>query len=94
MDLSSYRYVAFATHGLMADDLDGLSEPALALSAPKAAGVDGDGLLTMHEIFTLKLNADWVILSACNTNAGAGAGADTASGLARSFSMPERGRFW
>jgi CHAT domain-containing protein/tetratricopeptide (TPR) repeat protein len=84
-NLAGYRFVAFATHGLMADDLDGLSQPALALSAPKAAGVDGDGLLTMEEILALKLNADWVILSACNTAAGAGAGADAASGLGRAF---------
>ncbi len=69
----------------MADDLEGLSQPALALTAPKVAGIDGDGLLTMEEILSLKLNADWVILSACNTAAGAGAGAEAASGLARAF---------
>jgi CHAT domain-containing protein len=84
-DLARYRYIAFATHGLMADDLEGLSQPALALSSPWVAGVDGDGLLTMEEILGLKLNADWVILSACNTAAGAGAGAEAASGLARAF---------
>ena len=39
----------------------------------------------MEEILGLKLKADWVILSACNTAAGAGAGADAASGLARAF---------
>src|ERR1700674_2595517 len=84
-NLANYRYIAFATHGLMADDLEGLSQPALALSSPRVAGVDGDGLLTMEEILGLKLNADWVILSACNTAAGAGAGAEAASGLARAF---------
>src|SRR5262249_49380141 len=71
--LSGYRVVAFATHGLLPGDLDGLTQPALALSAPKVAGVDGDGLLTMEEILALKLDADWVVLSACNTAAGAGA---------------------
>ena len=45
----------------------------------------GDGLLTMEEILTLKLDADWVVLSACNTGAGAGAGAEAASGLGRAF---------
>jgi CHAT domain-containing protein len=83
--LSGYRIVAFATHGLMADDIEGLSEPALALTAPKVAGIDGNGLLTMEEILGLKLNADWVLLSACNTSAGAGEGAEAVSGLGRAF---------
>jgi CHAT domain-containing protein len=39
----------------------------------------------MEEILELKLDADWVILSACNTGAGAGAGAEAASGLGRAF---------
>lgn len=84
-DLSRYRIVAFATHGLVPGELDGLTQPALALSAPNVADVDGDGLLTMEEILGLKLNADWVVLSACNTGAGAGAGAEAASGLGRAF---------
>jgi CHAT domain-containing protein len=83
--LSSYRIVAFATHGLMADDIDGLNQPALALTAPKVAGIDGDGLLTMEDILALKLDADWVVLSACNTGAGSGVGAEAASGLGRAF---------
>jgi CHAT domain-containing protein len=83
--LSGYRIVAFATHGLMADDIDGLNQPALALTAPKVAGINGNGLLTMEDILALKLNADWVILSACNTGAGAGVGAEAASGLGRAF---------
>jgi CHAT domain-containing protein len=47
--------------------------------------VDGDGLLTMEEILALRLDADWVVLSACNTGTGAGAGAEAASGLGRAF---------
>ncbi len=85
IDLSGYKVVAFATHGLVPGDLNGLTQPALALSAPQVAGVGGDGLLTMEEILTLKLDADWVVLSACNTGAGAGAGAEAASGLGRAF---------
>jgi CHAT domain-containing protein len=85
MDLSHYKIVIFATHGLVPGELDGLTEPALALSAPDIAGVAGDGLLTMGEILALKLNADWVVLSACNTGAGAGTGAEAASGLGRAF---------
>jgi len=85
MDLSHYRIVAFATHGLVPGDIDGLAQPALALTAPDVAGVKGDGLLTMEKILALKLDADWVVLSACNTAAGAGAGAEAASGLGSAF---------
>ena len=84
-DLSGFKIVAFATHGLVPGELDGLTQPALALSAPSVSGDEGDGLLTMEEILSLKLDADWVVLSACNTGAGAGAGAEAASGLGRAF---------
>ncbi len=84
-DLSGFKVLVFATHGLVAGELNGLTQPALALSAPDVAGVEGDGLLTMEEILALKLDADWVVLSACNTGAGAGAGAEAASGLGRAF---------
>jgi CHAT domain-containing protein len=85
LDLSHYRIVDFATHGLVPGDVDGLTQPALALTAPDIAGVSGDGLLTMSKILALKLDADWVVLSACNTAAGAGAGAEAASGLGSAF---------
>jgi CHAT domain-containing protein len=85
MDLSRTKVIAFATHGLVPGELDGLTQPALALSAPAVADSDGDGLLTMEEILSLKLDADWVVLSACNTGAGAVAGAEAASGLGRAF---------
>ena len=85
MDLSGFKVLAFATHGLVPGELNGLSQPALALSSPTVTGGDGDGLLTMEEILGLKLDADWVVLSACNTGTGAGAGAEAASGLGRAF---------
>jgi CHAT domain-containing protein len=85
LDLARYRVVAFATHGLVPGDLDGLTQPALALSAPDVAGIDGDGLLTLDKILALRLNADWVVLSACNTASGQGAGAEAVSGLGRAF---------
>jgi CHAT domain-containing protein len=85
LDLSVYQVIAFATHGLVPGSLDGLTQPALALSAPEVAGVDGDGLLAMDEILGLRLNADWVVLSACDTAAGQGAGAEAVSGLGRAF---------
>jgi CHAT domain-containing protein/tetratricopeptide (TPR) repeat protein len=84
-DLAKYRVVAFATHGLVPGDLDGLTQPALAFTAPEVARIDGDGLLTMEEILALRLDADWVVLSACNTANGAGTGAEALSGLARAF---------
>jgi CHAT domain-containing protein len=83
--LDDRRVVMFATHGLVPGDLSGLAEPALALSAPQIAGGGGDGLLTTSKILGLRLNADWVVLSACNTAAGNGAGAEAVSGLGLSF---------
>jgi CHAT domain-containing protein len=85
LDLAGYRIIAFATHALVAGDLPGLTQPALALSAPDIAGVDGDGVLTTDEILALRLNADWIVLSACNTAGGQGAGAEAVSGLGRAF---------
>ena len=85
MDLSGFKVLAFATHGLVPGELNGLTQPALALSSPAVTGNEGDGLLTMEEILELKLDADWVVLSACNTGTGAGAGAEAASGLGRAF---------
>jgi CHAT domain-containing protein/tetratricopeptide (TPR) repeat protein len=83
--LSNYRVVYFATHGLVAGDVKGIGEPALALSIPANPTDADDGLLTSSEVAQLKLNADWVILSACNTMAGDKPGAEALSGLARAF---------
>lgn len=85
LDLSQWRVIMFATHGLIPGDLTGLDQPALALSAPDVTGEPGTGLLTMDRIMRLKLNADWVVLSACNTAAGEGAGGEAVSGLGRAF---------
>lgn len=74
--------VVFATHALVAGDLnDALVEPALALTP---AGSAGDGLLTASEIAGLELRAALIILSACNTGAGA-EGGEGFSGLVRAF---------
>jgi CHAT domain-containing protein len=84
--LDNRRIVMFATHGLVPGDLNGLTQPALALSAPEVTGnANEDGLLTMDEVLGLKLNADWVVLSACNTAAGNGAGSEAVSGLGKAF---------
>jgi CHAT domain-containing protein/Tfp pilus assembly protein PilF len=83
--LSDYRIVYFATHALVAGDVKGLAEPSIVLSIPSRPSDLDDGLLTASEVAQLKLNADWVVLSACNTIAGDKPGAEALSGLARSF---------
>lgn len=84
-DLTRYRIVHFATHGLVAGELSGLAEPALVLTPPIRSTETDDGLLTASEVATLRLNADWVVLSACNTASGSQDGAEALSGLARAF---------
>jgi CHAT domain-containing protein/tetratricopeptide (TPR) repeat protein len=84
-ELAEHRVVHFATHGLMAGQLRRGSEPGLILTPPAQASEEDDGYLTASEISALKLDADWVILSACNTAAGDSASAETLSGLARAF---------
>jgi CHAT domain-containing protein/TPR repeat protein len=83
--LNRYRIIHFATHGLLADELRGVDEPALVLTPPDIPSSDDDGLLTASEIAQLNLNADWVVLSACNTAGAERAGAEALSGLARAF---------
>lgn len=83
--LAQYRIVHFATHGALAGELRGTSEPGLILTPPATASEDDDGYLSAGEIAGLKLDADWVILSACNTAAGDAKGAQALSGLARAF---------
>lgn len=84
-DFSRKSIVMFSTHGLVPGELDGLTQPALALSSPDVTGEkDSDGLLTMDKILELKLNADWVVLSACNTASGDG-NSEAVSGLGRAF---------
>ncbi len=83
--LAQYRVLHFATHGLVAGDFTGLMEPAIVMSPPENAVENDNGLLTASEISALKLNADWVILSACNTAAGAAGKTEALSGLANAF---------
>lgn len=83
-DLRRYGVLHFATHGLVGGEL-GLGEPGLVLTPPAVGSTGDDGILTASEIALLSLDADWVILSACNTAAGSGAEAEALSGLAKSF---------
>jgi CHAT domain-containing protein len=83
--LAKYKIVHFATHGAVAGQVSHASEPGLLLTPPDKATEIDDGYLSTSEIAGLKLDADWVILSACNTAAGGAQGAEALSGLARAF---------
>ena len=87
--LAGYRVVYFATHALVAGEVEKFAkakaEPALVLSIPDKPSEEDDGLLTASDVAMLKLNADFVVLSACNTAAGDKPGAEALSGLARAF---------
>ena len=86
MNLLDYRMLAFSTHGVMAGELSGFYEPGLIMTPPAVGSELDDGYLSASEIAQLKLNADWVLLSACNTAAADGRpGAEGLSGLARAF---------
>ena len=74
-----------ATHGILAGELTGTHEPGLILTPPETASEADDGYLSASEIATLKLDADWVVLSACNTAAGGATNAEALSGLGRAF---------
>jgi CHAT domain-containing protein len=84
-DLAQYRFVHFATHGALSGQVEGSSEPGLILTPPGIASEGDDGYLTASEIGRLKLDADWVILSACNTAGGGGEDRGALAGLARAF---------
>ena len=85
LPLDRYGVIAFATHGLIGGDFAGLSEPALVMTPPSVAKDGDDGLLTASEVAALKLDADWVILSACNSASGIGSGGPAYGGLASAF---------
>jgi CHAT domain-containing protein len=77
------QIIVFATHGLLPGDLPKLEQPALAMSA--TADPNGSPLLTLEDVMGLRLNADWVVLSACNTAGADGKVEEALSGLARGF---------
>jgi CHAT domain-containing protein/Tfp pilus assembly protein PilF len=89
--LTDYKILHFATHGALTGEVQGSAEPGLILTPPAKGTTDpkaldrDDGFLTASEITTLKLDADWVILSACNTAGGSGETAEALSGMARAF---------
>ena len=83
--LAKYKIIHFATHGAVAGQVSRLSEPGLLLTPPDKASETDDGYLAASDIAGLKLDADWVILSACNTAAAGAQDAEPLSGLARAF---------
>jgi CHAT domain-containing protein len=86
--LDQYQVLYFATHGLLPGELHCQAEPGLVLSPPAApSNMASDGLLRASEIASLRLNADLVVLSACNTAASGGTtlGGGALEGLADSF---------
>lgn len=86
LPLKNYRVIAFATHGIMSDEIKGVGEPGLLLTPPERPTEDDDGVLTASEIAKLKLDADWTLLSACNTAASDGKpDAEGLTGLAKAF---------
>lgn len=85
-ELARYRVIAFATHGLAGTNARGAGEPALVLTPGAGGGEQSDGLLAASEIAALRLTAEWVILSACNTAGSDGSEeGEVLSGLAKAF---------
>lgn len=83
-ELARYRVISFATHGLVAGEI-GTNPAGLVLTPVPGAGADEDGLLTTEDIAALRLDAEFVLLSACNTAAATREGEDALSGLASAF---------
>ncbi len=85
-NLRDYRVLHFATHALLPAELRCQDEPAIVTSAPPHARSASGALLTTSQVVGLNLNADLIILSACNSGGPGGAtGGESLSGLARAF---------
>lgn len=82
-DLSQYRYLHFATHGYLDAERPGFS--ALVLSMVDEKGQPRDGFLRVNDIYNLKLAADLVVLSACQTGLGKEIRGEGLMGLTRAF---------
>lgn len=84
--LGSYQFIHFATHGLLGGDIPYVLEPALVLTLPGNDNLD-DGFLKMSEVLDMQLNADAVVLSACNTAMGKEIAGEGVIGLSRAFML-------
>lgn len=83
-DMSRYRHVVFATHGLLSDAVPGVHEPALVLNQ-FGNGAGEDGFLTMSEVLAMRLDAEVAALTACQTGLGRLATGEGVMGLGRAF---------
>jgi len=82
-ELSHYRYLHFATHGYVDTARAGFS--AVVLSMFDKDGKPQDGFLRTHDIYNLKLPAELVVLSACETGLGKEVTGEGLEGLTRAF---------
>jgi CHAT domain-containing protein len=76
LPLEEYRYAVFGTHGILDADLPYVREPALVLS---------DGFLTMSRVMDMRLSAEAVALTACQTGMGRSVGGEGVMGMGRAF---------
>ncbi len=82
-ELSRYRFLHFATHGILNDRNPELS--GLVLSLFDERGEPRDGFLRLHEVYALDLKAELVVLSACQTGLGREVRGEGLIGLTRGF---------
>lgn len=78
--LDTYKYIVFATHAIIPGDIDDVLQPAIVLS-----DAGGESFLTLNDILGLKINADMVVLSACNTGRGRMIRGEGTYSLSRAF---------
>ena len=82
---NSAKFIVFATHALMPNELGNKSLPGLVLTIPDTVNENIDGLLTTSEIINTNFTSELIILSACNTAAGDIENVNSLSGLTKSF---------
>jgi CHAT domain-containing protein len=78
--LRNFRYVLFATHAALPDTISGIAQPSLVLAHPTS-----DGFLTMGDVFGLSLDAQLVMLSACESGGGVATKGEGVQGLTQAF---------
>jgi CHAT domain-containing protein/tetratricopeptide (TPR) repeat protein len=78
--LKDFRYVLFATHAALPDTISGIAQPSLVLAHPTS-----DGFLTMGDVFGLSLDAQLVMLSACESGGGTTTKGEGVQGLTQAF---------
>lgn len=86
-ELDDYRYLIFATHGILDQDIPYIKEPALVLNQVGADPEDSkkDGFLTLTEVMSMRMNAYMAALTACNTGLGKNVSGEGVMGLGRAF---------